>query len=53
MSYNEPLRIVRTVLTHEELREVMDAVEKACPDAFHFHHDIEGISRRYYIKPIG
>jgi uncharacterized membrane-anchored protein YitT (DUF2179 family) len=50
---NEPLRIVRTVLTHEELREVMDAVEKACPDAFHFHHDIEGISRRYYIKPIG
>jgi hypothetical protein len=30
-----------------------DALERGCPDAFHFHHDIEGTSRNYYIKPIG
>jgi uncharacterized membrane-anchored protein YitT (DUF2179 family) len=50
---NDPLPIVRTVLTHEELPEVIDAIEQHCPEAFYFYHDIEGISRRYYIKPIG
>ncbi len=49
----EPVHLVRTIVTHEELPEVLDALERDCPDAFHFHHDIEGISRSYYIKPIG
>ncbi len=49
----EPLHLVRTIVTHEELPEVLDALELDCPEAFHFHHDIEGISRSYYIKPIG
>ena len=49
----EPLHLVRTIVTHEELPEVLDALERDCPEAFHFHHDIEGISRSYYIKPIG
>jgi uncharacterized membrane-anchored protein YitT (DUF2179 family) len=48
-----PLHLVRTIVTHEELAEVLDALERDCPEAFHFHHDIEGISKSYYIKPIG
>ena len=50
---SEPVHLVRTIITHEELPEVLDALERDCPDAFHFHHDIEGTSRNYYIKPIG
>ena len=50
---SEPLHLVRTIVTHEELPEVLDALERDCPESFHFHHDIEGISRSYYIKPIG
>lgn len=50
---SEPVHLVRTIVTHEELPEVLDALERGCPDAFHFHHDIEGTSRNYYIKPIG
>lgn len=49
----EPLYQVRTILTHEELREVVDSIEESCPEAFFFHQDLEGISKRYYIKPIG
>ena len=49
----EPVHLVRTIVTHEELPEILDALERDCPEAFHFHHDIEGISRSYYIKPIG
>jgi uncharacterized membrane-anchored protein YitT (DUF2179 family) len=50
---SEPLHLVRTIVTHEELPEILDALERDCPDTFHFHHDIEGISRSYHIKPIG
>jgi uncharacterized membrane-anchored protein YitT (DUF2179 family) len=50
---SEPVHLVRTIVTHEELPEILDALERDCPEAFHFHHDIEGISRSYYIKPIG
>lgn len=49
----EPVHLVRTIVTHEELPEVLDALSCDCPEAFHFHHDIEGVSRNYYIKPIG
>ena len=50
---SESFHVVRTVITHEELPEVLDKLQRTCPDAFWFHHDIEGISRKYYIKPIG
>jgi uncharacterized membrane-anchored protein YitT (DUF2179 family) len=49
----EPLHLVRTIVTHEELPEVLDALDRDCPEAFHIHHDLEGVSRSYYIKPIG
>jgi uncharacterized membrane-anchored protein YitT (DUF2179 family) len=49
----EPIHLVRTIVTHEELPDVLDAISAGCPNAFHFHHDIEGVSGNYYIKPIG
>jgi uncharacterized membrane-anchored protein YitT (DUF2179 family) len=50
---DEPFSMVRTIVTKEELPQLITAVEKRDPDCFHYHHDIEGISRRYYISPIG
>ena len=48
----ESFSMLRTIVTHEELPAMMEAVEAADPNAFFYHHDIEGISRRYYIPPI-
>lgn len=50
---SESIRLVRTIVTHEELPAVLEAIQRRAPDAFWFHHDIEGISKRYQIKPIG
>jgi uncharacterized membrane-anchored protein YitT (DUF2179 family) len=49
----ESFWMVRTIITHEELPQLLDALEHADPDCFYYHHDIEGVSRRYYIAPIG
>ncbi|MBK1832740.1 YitT family protein [Roseibacillus ishigakijimensis] len=49
----EKFAIVRTIITQEELPTMIAAVEAADPECFHYHHDVEGISRRYYIAPIG
>ncbi|MEM7682447.1 MAG: YitT family protein [Planctomycetota bacterium] len=49
----EPYRMVRAIVTHEELPEMLEAIEAAAPNCFYYHHDIEGTSKRYYIKPIG
>lgn len=45
--------MVRTIITHEELPAMIDAIEQADPDCFYYYHNIEGTSRRYYIVPIG
>ncbi len=45
--------MVRTIVTQEELPPLIDAIEMSEPHCFYYHHDIEGISRRYYITPIG
>lgn len=50
---NETYSMLRTIITHEELPQMIEAIEEADPGCFHYHHDIEGISRRYYIAPIG
>lgn len=47
------LQIVHTIVTREELPEIVAAVEQADPDGFYYYHDIVGVSRRYYIEPIG
>ena len=44
---------LRTVVTHEELAEVIDAIRLHDPKCFYFFHDIDGISGHYYIRPIG
>jgi len=49
----EAYRLVRTIVTHEELPEMLSAIERAAPGSFYYHHDIEGTSKRYYIEPIG
>ncbi len=45
--------MVRTIITAEELPQLIETVENVDPNYFYFHHDIEGVSRRYYITPIG
>lgn len=49
----QPYRMVRAIVTHEELHDMLEAIEAAAPGCFYYHHDIEGTSKRYYIKPIG
>ena len=48
----ETVSIVRTIITHEELPQMLQAVTDAEPGCFHYHHDLEGVSRRYQIAPI-
>lgn len=48
-----PFRMVRTIVTHEELPSMLTAIQKADPACFYYHFDLEGISSRYYIEPIG
>lgn len=45
--------MVRAIITQEELPALIDAIEIADPRCFYYHHDIEGVSRQYYITPIG
>lgn len=49
----ESFMLVRTIITHEELPRMIEVVEDADPDCFYYHHDVEGVSSRYYIAPIG
>lgn len=48
----EKYSLLRTIITHEELPQLKAAIESADPDCFFCHHDIEGISSKYYISPI-
>ena len=45
--------VVKTVITQEELPQMIAAIQLADPECFYYYHDIEGISGRYYIAPIG
>ncbi|MDP0490345.1 MAG: YitT family protein [Verrucomicrobiota bacterium JB023] len=47
------LWLVKTIVTQEELPHLLEVVEEVDPEGFYYHQDIEGISRRYYISPIG
>lgn len=49
----ESFFMVKTIITLEELPRLIDAIEHVDPDCFYYHHNIEGVSRRYYIAPIG
>ncbi|HMP80535.1 MAG TPA: YitT family protein [Pirellulaceae bacterium] len=49
----EKFRLVQTIITYEELPQLIEAVEQADPKCFYYSYDLEGISRGYYISPIG
>ncbi len=49
----ESFGVVRTIITHEELPQMVAAIQSADSDCFYYYHDVEGISGRYYIAPIG
>lgn len=49
----ETWSMVRTIITKEELPQLISVVEAANPNGFYYYHDIEGVSKRYYIPPIG
>ncbi|QEG21507.1 YitT family protein [Mariniblastus fucicola] len=49
----DSFHIVKTIITHEELSQMIAAIQDVDPDCFYYFHDIEGISSRYYIAPIG
>jgi len=49
----EAFYMIRTIITQEELPLILKAVEDVDPDCFYYFHDVEGVSSRYYITPIG
>lgn len=49
----ETFIFVRTIITHEELPLMIAKIRSADPNCFFYYHDIEGVSERYYIAPIG
>ncbi len=49
----ERFSVVHTIVTREELPEIVVAVERADPNCFYYQQDVAGISRTYYIEPIG
>ena len=50
--HEREVTMVRTIVTREELPAILAAVQQADPSCFYYHHDVEGVSRRYYITPI-
>lgn len=50
---NKQLKMVRTIITLEELPRVLESVRAVSPDAFYYYHELEGVSRKFYITPIG
>ncbi len=47
----ESFDIVRTIITQEELPQMIAAIQSADPECFYYYHDIEGVSGRYIISP--
>ena len=45
--------VIRTIITQEELPQMIAAIHDTDPNGFYYYHDIEGISGRYYITPVG
>ena len=43
---------VRTILTQEELPNIIKAVKAVDPNCFYYNHKVDGVSSKYYITPI-
>ncbi len=46
------VKILRVIVTQEEIPDIMQAIKESDENAFFFYHDIEGVSKHYYISPI-
>ena len=49
----EGVKILRTIVTREELPDILGIIETADKNTFFFYNDIEGVSKQNYISPIG
>ena len=49
---HDNVKILRAIITQEELPDIIDIIEKSDKTAFFFYHDIEGVAKHYYISPI-
>ncbi len=50
---NQAFDVVRIVITREELPALLRTIQRADPECFHYDFELRGISRSYYIPPIG
>ncbi|MBU1044593.1 MAG: YitT family protein [Candidatus Omnitrophica bacterium] len=46
------VKILRAIITFEELPSIVRAIENADKKAFFYYNQIEGVSKHYYISPI-
>jgi len=44
---------VKTIVTREELPDLVQSVEEADKNAIYYHHELDGVSSKYQITPIG
>ncbi|NBV41725.1 YitT family protein [bacterium] len=49
----QPLSIITTIVTHEELPMILRKLKKVERNSFVYFHDIEGVAGRFHIDPIG
>jgi uncharacterized membrane-anchored protein YitT (DUF2179 family) len=48
----DQVKILRAIVTQEELPDIVRVIEKADKNTFFFYNEIEGVSKHYYISPI-
>ncbi len=44
---------VKTIVTREELPDLVQSMEEADKNAIYYHHELDGVSSKYQITPIG
>lgn len=49
----EKVKTLRTIVTQEELPDIVRVIEGADKNTFFFYSDVEGVSKQYYVSPIG
>ena len=45
--------LVKVIITREELPTLLSAINEEFVDVFYYYQDLEGISKKYFISPIG
>lgn len=47
------VKILQAIVTQEEMPDIIRLIEETDKNTFFFHNEIEGVSKQYYISPIG